>query len=324
MLVCVNYHYIRENFETKNQSIFGITPKNFEKQLDIFSRLGSFISPNQLSEHIINKSPLKGLNFLITFDDGLKEQYEYALPILEKLGIPAIFFANSWNSQFKKVSRVHKIHLIRSKINSKELFEKALNLIGDKNHIKKSDLFKKAQSHYKYDNVETASLKYLLNFVMDETNLSSLVDNAFSDIFSETSVNTSLYMGKEQLIDLANKDMLGSHGHSHIPIGMQNKTIKINEIVGSQEYFYQLTGKKLKGFSFPYGNLESLSGCKQLLQISNFSYALSMERAINDNLDQPFALSRFDNNDMPGGKSYRFNSFNELTKYPKRSWFVKN
>ena len=49
-----------------------------------------------------------------------------------------------------------------------------------------------------------------------------------------------------------------------------------------------------------------------------------MERSINHNLKQPFGLSRFDNNDMPGGKSYKYKSDTELLKYSKRNWKILN
>ena len=129
MLICVNYHYIRNSFDTKYPSIFGLKPNKFESQLVRLSKLGQFISSDELVLKIQQNKPLNNLNFLITFDDGLKEQYDLALPILDRLGIPAIFFANSLNSEKKFVSRVHKIHLVR--LASKISIESSLSIASD-------------------------------------------------------------------------------------------------------------------------------------------------------------------------------------------------
>ena len=46
------------------------------------------------------------------------------------MGIPAIFFANSLNSE-KFVSRVHKIHLIRSVVDPKFSIKRSLSIASD-------------------------------------------------------------------------------------------------------------------------------------------------------------------------------------------------
>ncbi|MFN6204671.1 MAG: hypothetical protein ACK496_19660, partial [Acidobacteriota bacterium] len=46
-------------------------------------------------------------------DDGLREQYEQAWPRLCRLGIPAIFFANTRPIAEKRLLDVHKIQLVR-------------------------------------------------------------------------------------------------------------------------------------------------------------------------------------------------------------------
>ena len=97
MLTVSNYHYIRENFTTKYPSIFGLIPIEFRKQLLLLKNQGDFINPHNLIDNIKEILESKDNHFLITFDDGLKEQHDYAFPILDELDIPAIFFINSIN-----------------------------------------------------------------------------------------------------------------------------------------------------------------------------------------------------------------------------------
>ena len=44
MLSVVNYHYIRESFDTKYPSIFGMTNSQFKKQLVLLKGHGDFLN----------------------------------------------------------------------------------------------------------------------------------------------------------------------------------------------------------------------------------------------------------------------------------------
>ena len=54
--------YIRESFEAKHPSIFGIQPDAFERQLEAISTIGEFISAEDLAT-IINGKGLGESNF---------------------------------------------------------------------------------------------------------------------------------------------------------------------------------------------------------------------------------------------------------------------
>ena len=132
MLTVCNFHYIRNNFNSLFPSIFGVTPKDFENQLRELAKTGIFINQKDLIDNtdaVLNSSQN---HILITFDDGLKEQFELAKPILDQLNIKAIYFINSINFIKKKVSVVHKIHLLRSIFTSKELLFHIQNFFKDK------------------------------------------------------------------------------------------------------------------------------------------------------------------------------------------------
>ena len=68
-----------------------MTPAKFEKTLTLLRRVGfQFISPAQLAAFIERSAPIAANALLVTFDDGLEDVYEYALPILERLQIPCL------------------------------------------------------------------------------------------------------------------------------------------------------------------------------------------------------------------------------------------
>jgi peptidoglycan/xylan/chitin deacetylase (PgdA/CDA1 family) len=243
MLNISNYHYIRENYNTKYPSIFGVTPSQFHNQLQLLKSKGDFISANDLLTNGEDILQSKDTFYLITFDDGLKEQFDYALPILDQLNVPAVLFANSRNFQDKKVSTVHKIHLLRSIISPKEFVSK-INQYNDLNTIASTDI-EKAQSIYIYDDKETATLKYLLNFKMDFKIQETIISAIFEKYFNEDEVLNELYMSEKQVIQLSKMGFLGSHTHNHFPIGLlEEHEIKF-ELQNSKQYFETLTQSKI-------------------------------------------------------------------------------
>lgn len=304
MLTICNYHYIREHFDAKYPSIFGMTLSLFEKQLKLLKNQGDFISPNNLLNNLDLTLKSKSNYFLITFDDGLKEQYQYALPILEDLNIPAVFFANSINYEEQKVTTVHKIHLLRSVIAPKDF----LAVLCSQNTaiaISEND-YAKAQKIYIYDNKESAGLKYLLNFKLNFKLQEELISNIFDNYFQANEVLDQLYMSKDQLIDLSKKGYLGSHSHSHYPIGLlDEKSIRF-ELENSKKYFENLTKTKIEMIAYPYGSQEACTN--QVANVARevgYKLGFTTLRGSNNHQNNLLLLHRYDCNDLPGGKNYK-------------------
>lgn len=304
MLIISNYHYIRENYNSKYPSIFGVTPFQFQNQLQLLQSKGDFISANDLltnSDAILRS---KDTFHFITFDDGLKEQFDFALPILDQLNVPAVLFANSRNFQEKKVSTVHKTHLLRSILSPKEFVSK-INHHNDLNTISDADI-EKAQSIYIYDDKETAALKYLLNFKMDFKIQETIISTIFENYFNEDEVLNELYMSEKQLIQLSKMSFLGSHTHNHFPIGLLEEHEMRFELQNSKQYLETLTQSKIELVAYPYGSPEACSDeVARIAKEVGYKYGFTTTRGANTHTNNHLLLNRFDCNDLPGGKNYK-------------------
>ncbi|MEO7975751.1 polysaccharide deacetylase family protein [Flavobacterium sp.] len=299
MLTVSNYHYIRTDFKSKYASIFGLTPNEFKNQLLLLKSQGDFIKPSDLVFNTNEILKSKENFFFITFDDGLKEQFDFALPILEELNIPAIFFINSRNYEEQKVSTVHKIHLLRSIISCSEFLQKLPNIFfSDSDKIT-------AINTYKYDNEESAILKYILNFKLDFEQQEKIVKNLFDNHFDEGEVLNSLYMSKKNLNDLSKKGFLGSHSHSHYPLGLLNSNHIKFELENSKKYLEKLTEAKIEILSYPYGTMEtSTNEVAEFAKNAGYKIGFTTKRGINTSAENHLLLNRFDCNDLIGGKNY--------------------
>lgn len=317
MLIVSNYHYIREDFTAKHSSIFGLTPKQFRSQLEELSKAGSFISQKDLLEFRSKKFDKNYI--LITFDDGLKEQYELAKPILDAMGIPFIFFINTANFEEKKVSLVHKIHLIRSRLSSAEVLMELSKISPFELSPREKAM---AVFHYNYDDEQTALLKYLLNFKMSLLQQQEFINPLFDQLFEESNQNSELYFDEEMLQVLNDQDALGSHSHNHVPLGKISPDELQKELKHTQNFFRKKFGKSAMSISYPYGSLEASSTISELVNSHGFCLGFTMERAMNNSLEEDsLMLSRFDCNDMPLGKNELLKAGKLFQEAQLRNWY---
>lgn len=305
MLTVCNFHYIRNNFDAPFPSIFGVTPQQLENQLAELSKLGEFISQNQLIADIDQILNSNSNYILITLDDGLKEQFEMAKPILDKLKIPAIYYINSLNFIEKEVSLVHKVHLLRSMISPKDFLQAIENFFKNDSVELTEDEMKKAKIHYNYDDSESASLKYLLNFKLGTQKLSELINALFDEKFDSNKVVENLYMTQEQLFELSSLNMLGNHTHSHRALGLLPHDAIVNEIAKTKEFIDNFGHQFRYSISYPYGSAEACqSPVSEIAGSFGHTIGFTMERGSNDIHSNTLLLKRFDCNDLPGGKNY--------------------
>ncbi|MCB9252180.1 MAG: polysaccharide deacetylase family protein [Flavobacteriales bacterium] len=310
MILAVNYHYIRKDFNNPYPAIFGVKPTEFRNQLEILSRFGSFISQEELRIRIRNneKPSSNKIEFLITFDDGLKEQYDEGLPILNEMGIPAVFYVNTINFENHEFSLVHQIHLLRSQIPSAKLYS---DLSGSYNIFLSETEKTEAANHYRYDDAETAELKYLLNFKLSLSQQEEIIQQQFPLYFDQPEqIHHNLYMSKSQLKTLADSGYLGTHSHKHIPLGLYSVEEIRKQILDSKNYLESLCNTEIYSIGYPYGSKEACTDVvSDVAAETGLEFGFTTERAGIFNFNKPFLLPRFNCNDLPGGKS---NTYSDL------------
>ena len=90
------YHHIRPLHAQLNskERYYSVTPEAFEAQMIGLVRAGyTTITPDELFQAMqYGTSTLPSKPVLITFDDGFKDQYKYAFPVMKRLGIKSTFF----------------------------------------------------------------------------------------------------------------------------------------------------------------------------------------------------------------------------------------
>lgn len=314
-IIIVNYHYIRA--QSFDRGIHAIAVEDFEKQLDLISEEGfQFIALENLHRAIIDQTMehLPQRSCLITFDDGLKESYLNGVPVLDRKGIPAVFYVATDAIVNKEVLSVHKFHYVRYKVQDEEI----LNLTRGMHDLSGIQIKEEVlREQYPWDTSLSAQLKYIFNFALSEEKKEQIVNRLFQLTYSadEHLYAEELYMSADQVSQLASRKYLGTHSQKHRVLSHLTKEELKNDINASVEALFSLTGERVDSISYPYGghtavNNDVGAACRELGMISG----LTMFRGINEQQEifsDHMLLKRLDMNDMIGGKSQ--NIYEELT-----------
>ena len=107
-LPCFTYHHV----DPKLKNEITIRPATFEAQLKTLKSLGYHsITARELAEHQTLGTPLPDKPVMLTFDDGWRNQYTYAWPLLKRYGFKATFFVNP-----QPISNHYKAYMTRDMV----------------------------------------------------------------------------------------------------------------------------------------------------------------------------------------------------------------
>ena len=267
MLLVVTYHYLAEEAPAAPRAIFPATTALLERQVEELGRSHELVSRDDLLRALDGEAKLPERAALVTFDDGLRCQAELALPVLDRLGVAGLFFVPGMPLAEGRVLDVHKVHRLREAMGD----EKILDALG-------VEAPPAPPGRHVYDDPLAAGVKELLAGRSSEE-----LDDLLARVGA--TVGLDLYMSREQVAELERRGMLGAHGYSHDGR---------DDFVRGAEVLEQVTGARPRTMSYPYG--------RPAPGAEGFAAAFTTERKVNETLEEPLLLGRFDTNDLPGGR----------------------
>jgi peptidoglycan/xylan/chitin deacetylase (PgdA/CDA1 family) len=241
--VVLCFHRIRKSSGSLLDQRIGVTePDAFRKVINCLRILGySFISLEQL-KNIIAISQLKRVA-VVTFDDGFKDLYQNAFPILKRLNIPFTLFLTTSTVESERLLWLHKLYI-------------AIDRLCPTNRLK---------ILRQYDNLGNTDddLCDMIGKIIDSNNInviekmaltSNMANEAGLGKKEERLLAEELYLTKAELREMQRHGLsIEVHGHEHLPPANLNRTETENEIACSISYVMQEFNKKPQFFSLPYG-----------------------------------------------------------------------
>jgi peptidoglycan/xylan/chitin deacetylase (PgdA/CDA1 family) len=312
ILLAVSFHYVGCD-ESTYQGAHYLPPEAFGDQLRTLAGIFTCISAEALAQAICDKRSLPEHCCLVTLDDGLACQHETAFAVLKKLGIPAAFYVSGRPLAEHKALTVHKTHWLRSHMAPQSFLER---LIATAESITKTPIDVRrlnkeaARQAYRYDDEESALVKYFLNYHISKDQNEGIIGALFdAEHGDETAFCRHWYMTPEQIREIACTPgySIGAHGYSHRPLATLSQDAATAEMATSKKHLEALTGRTIESMSYPFGNRLAVSAREGMIaQGLGFVFGLTAERSLNRTLSQPHLLARLDAHDVPGGKSPLF------------------
>ncbi len=305
-ILAVTYHYLTGSV-FPGPGVHPFRPERFRVQVEALSRTCRFLSLGDLEAGTLPDLGEASRYAVLTFDDGLAEQAEAAVPVLEAMGIPGAFFPCTSTLGTGRLLHVHRIHALQSAMPDSELLLLFLDMavrLGFEESVEMISQGEGEGALYPYDSPGTRVLKSLFNYRLPPGEREALSEAAFAEIYGpEAPWAKRLYMSPETVRKLSEAGFLGTHTHAHRPLGqLDGKSIR-REIAESLDILEQTTGRRPVSVSYPYGNRLAVS--EEVFQAAaecGLVCGFTTERATSPAGKNRLNLGRFDAEDLPPGK----------------------
>ncbi len=208
---------------------------------------------------------------LISFDDGYRDNFINALPILNKHNIPAIQFVVTDILDNKPIWYDVVLRLFSNN-------DEALLLKNLSNSVKKN--INSARECVDYLRASDKD-----EFFAAKNEIDTLANSMdFSSIYmSDTDIKLWTQAGQE----------IGAHTCSHPRLSALPEHLVLQEMKGSRETLEVISENKIDQFAYPYGAEEDISSSHiTCLKDSGFAIAYTTIQGINRVGDEPFRLKR--------------------------------
>lgn len=287
-ILIIAYHGITGNYYKKFPWTH-IPLDIFEDQIRFFKKNYQVISLKKIIEFIRNGLILPKRSVAITFDDGYKNNYEIALPILKKYEMPATIFLTTGYIGSQKLLPMDRAFLTLSFATNRDPCIvpdsdlQPLYLDSDEAIIASHDML--VSFLKKFPTEKQEDFLALINQQLRPTEYQH--DAQIREDF--------LLMDWEDVVKSYNSGLIdyGPHTVSHEILSNLSEAEAEKEIVQSKSEIENKIKGKVTLFAYPNGTLSDFSGEHvRLLKKHGFYGAVSTVSRLNSSSENPFYLAR--------------------------------
>ncbi|MBN1210978.1 MAG: polysaccharide deacetylase family protein [candidate division Zixibacteria bacterium] len=250
------YHQVAGDRETENKYLMKglyVFQSTFDKQMSYLKKKYKPIALSQLVELLVNNQPIPENSVIITFDDGWRDNFQHAYPILKKYDIPATIFMTTDFIETGKIFWFLKAAVLHQY--GGLTFEQFSGIFGNyKKEIKRAS----KESSENYPRLIYNDLEEFMEFLKQFKNgqilklLDEMAAISHSDI--KEFLNWRLMLNWTEINEMKDLVEIGSHGCSHhIMTFLEPEVIK-KELTESKKILEEKTGRPITLFAYPNGD----------------------------------------------------------------------
>jgi len=295
-ITIITYHRIidPEKIGSANREVVSATPKEFEKQMSFVKKNFTPINFFDLKNILEGSLPIPENPIIITFDDGYRDNYDFAFPVLKKLGLKSVVF------------------LATGFIGTQKMFwwdRVSCNVL----RTKKSALSLPSLYNIQIDLPESryAFIEELLNKIktMPDSKKNCIIDELEECCELDSSAYNSTMMDWDMALEMQNGGVeLGAHTVNHPVLSRIESDILLEqEIKLSADTIAMKTGVRPVSFCYPVGKESSFNdNVVKTVEKQGFSFAVTLVHGVNrlPNIDA-FCMNRLNVNYMDSFEEYK-------------------
>lgn len=280
-LIALSYHRIGSpDADGFDPALIEATPEEFDEQMALLRKRYALVELPEFQDLVEKPSRLRGARVLVTFDDGYRDNYEVALPILKSHGVRASFFLATGFVGTPRIPWWDQVaHMLRNarqprlRVGYPERLEWDLSLTPVQAVIR--------QMLKVYKRPETRNPERFLSQVEEACQVSRLRE-----------ASPPLFMTWAQARELVDAGMsVGSHTHNHELLARQSREEQIAECRVSRDLIRERLAVDTDAFAYPVGSPDSYSEVtRECLRETGYRTGFSYQGGVN----RPSAMQPLD------------------------------
>ena len=270
------YHRVCPSNDSR--SLRPLSPRSFERQMEYFHRNYEILPLDRLVQYIQQGRPFPEKAVTITFDDGYKDNYLYAYPILVKHGIPATIFLTTGHIGSSKLFWFKEVKYVvqSTPLNHLELGELGSYPLGTEGDRFRTGLIITRRLRNLPEERKRGLIEKLINTCQVD-----IPDN----------LGEELLLSWDEVREMSDDGIsFGAHTVNH-PV-LTNLPLEQArwEIVQSKKDIEEKLGKEVTAFAYPFGPFNAeIAG---LVKESGYTSAVTTESGLVNPKTNPYELPR--------------------------------
>ena len=286
-LIIFNYHriYKSELRTSFDETLFGPSIDSFHQQmLWLKEKKAVFLSEDEIIYYQQKGKVVPKRSVLITFDDGYKDNFTLAYPVLHSLHIPAIYFIPAGTIMNRKLHWWDIISLFIKKTQKSLIIIQKVNLPLASAQEKKKAIFHLLKVMKTKPHSQTQDLLEILSKECEV------------DFPSHEQQNSELMTWDNIQEVRSNGIAIGSHTVSHRVLATLDEDEQFEELRSSKKLLEDMLHSKVRSFSYPVGDYTTFTEkTKYLTKLAGYDIAFSFKTGVNyQHLADPFDIKRIE------------------------------
>lgn len=271
--------------DTFSADSISVRPETFARQMTFLRRHFRVLSIDELAEHLNSGRDLPPRSCVVTFDDGWRDNFEHALPVLRDQQVPAVVFVATnyiggddcfWQERLARLM----FNAVRSGAEACSLVEQIVGSpgLGARDPADQRRLIREAVDALKNRTQnEIAALEARVRAALGGTMV-----NLGEDRFMDWAQVTALTQGT--------RISVGSHGCSHTPLTKLSEEGAELELNEAGKRIATAVGVPTASIGYPNGNYDDT--VVRLTRAAGYQLGFTTDKGYVGDVRDPFKLPR--------------------------------